>query len=143
MIILRKNQKSNKIKPMSDTITNGIRIRVTTNYVMNQSNPAENRFLYSYRVVISNESFEESTLISRHWIITNSLGQIDEVRGAGVVGETPTIFPGESFEYTSFCPLDTEWGTMEGTYQMKRKDGKVFDAIIGSFLLARSEEIKH
>jgi len=128
---------------MSDTITNGIRIRVTSNYVMNKSNPAENRFLYSYRVVISNEGLEESTLISRHWIISNSFGQVEEVRGAGVVGETPTIYPGESFEYISFCPLDTEWGTMEGSYQMQQKNGSVFDALISSFLLTTSDEIKH
>ena len=128
---------------MSDTITNGIRIRVTSNYVMNKSNPAENRFLYSYRVVISNEGLEESTLISRHWVISNSFGQVEEVRGAGVVGETPTIYPGESFEYTSFCPLDTEWGTMEGSYQMQQMNGSVFDALISSFLLTTSDEIKH
>ncbi len=128
---------------MSDTITNGIRIRITSNYVMNKSNPAENRFLYSYRVVISNEGLEESTLISRHWIISNSFGQVEEVRGPGVVGETPTIYPGESFEYTSFCPLDTEWGTMEGSYQMQQKNGSVFDALISSFLLTTSDEIKH
>ena len=128
---------------MSDTITNGIRIRVTSNYVMNKSNPAENRFLYLYRVVISNEGLEESTLISRHWIISNSFGQVEEVRGAGVVGETPTIYPGESFEYTSFCPLDTEWGTMEGSYQMQQKNGSVFDALISSFFLTTSDEIKH
>jgi len=128
---------------MSDTITKGIRIKVTPKYELTQSNPAKNKFLFSYHVQIINEGNETSTLISRHWIITNSFGQTEEVRGGGVVGKTPTIHPGESFEYTSFCPLDTEWGTMEGTYQMQQKDGSVFDAMIGRFLLSKNDIIKH
>jgi len=128
---------------MSDTITKGIRIKVTPKYELTQSNPAKNKFLFSYHVQISNEGNETSTLISRHWIITNSFGQTEEVRGGGVVGKTPIIHPGESFEYTSFCPLDTEWGTMEGTYQMQQKDGSVFDAVIGRFLLSKNDIIKH
>jgi len=128
---------------MSDTITKGIRIKVSPKYELTQSNPAKNKFLFSYHVQIINEGNETSTLISRHWIITNSFGQTEEVRGGGVVGKTPTIHPGESFEYTSFCPLDTEWGTMEGTYQMQQKDGSVFDAVIGKFLLSKNDIIKH
>jgi len=128
---------------MSDTITKGIRIKVTPKYELTQSNPAKNKFLFSYHVQIINEGNETSTLISRHWIITNSFGQTEEVRGGGVVGKTPTIHPGESFEYTSFCPLDTEWGTMEGTYLMQQKDGSVFDAMIGRFLLSKNDIIKH
>jgi len=128
---------------MSDTKTNGIRIKVTSNFVQHQSNPSENRFIFSYHVVITNEGTEESTLISRHWIISNSFGKTEEVRGPGVVGETPTIYPGESYEYTSFCPLDSEWGTMEGTYQMQRNDGTVFDAVIGKFLLSKNNSVKH
>lgn len=128
---------------MSDTITNGIRIKVSSDYISHQSNPAKNKFFYSYHVVISNEGLEEATLISRHWIITNSSGKAEEVKGAGVVGETPTIYPGESFEYTSFCPMDTDWGTMEGTYQMQMKDGAIFDAVINRFLLSRNDNIKH
>jgi len=128
---------------MSDTITKGIRIKVSPKYELTQSNPAKNKFLFSYHVQIINEGNETSTLISRHWIITNSFGQTEEVRGGGVVGKTPTIHPGESFEYTSFCPLDTEWGTMEGTYQMQQKDGSVFDAMIGRFLLSKNDIIKH
>lgn len=128
---------------MSDTLTNGFRIQVTTKYVMNQSNPSEKKHVFSYHVKITNEGSEESTLISRHWIITNSFGKIEEVHGAGVVGETPTIYPGESFEYTSYCPLDTEWGTMEGTYQMQKNDDTVVDVVIGKFLLSKMESIKH
>jgi ApaG protein len=128
---------------MSDTLTNGIRIKVIPNYEMNQSSPAQNKLIFSYRVKIINEGVEASTLISRHWIITNSFGQTEEVKGVGVIGETPTIYPGDSFEYTSFCPLDTEWGTMEGTYQMQQNDGSVFDAVIGRFLLSKNDIIKH
>ena len=90
---------------MSDTLTNGIGIKVTPNYEMNQSNPAQNKFIFSYHVMIINEGIEVSTLISRQWIITNSFGQIEEVSGVGVVGETPTLHPGDSFEYTSFLPF--------------------------------------
>ena len=128
---------------MSNTITNGIRIKVTPTYELTQSNPAKNKYLFSYHVQIINEGNETCTLISRHWIISNSFDQIEEVKGGGVVGKTPTIHPGESFEYTSFCPLDTEWGTMEGTYQMQKQDGSVFDAVIGKFLLSKNEIVKH
>jgi ApaG protein len=127
---------------MSNTITHGIRIIVTPKYEAEHSNPGANKFIFSYHVIIRNEGEEVATLISRHWIIINSLGKVEEVRGAGVVGETPTIYPRDSFEYSSFCPLDTEWGTMEGTYQMQRDDGTIFDAIIERFLLSKNE-IKH
>ena len=128
---------------MSETLTNGIRIKATPNYEMNQSNHGQNKFIFSYHVMIINEGLEVSILISRQWIITNSFGQVEEVSGVGVVGETPTLHPGDSFEYTSFCPLNTEWGTMEGTYQMQLIDGSVFDAAIGRFLLSKNDIIKH
>ena len=128
---------------MSDSLTNGIRIKVSSKYEMTQSNPANNKFIFSYHVTIANESMEICTLISRHWIITNSFGQTEEVQGVGVVGKTPLLHPGDSFEYASYCPLDTEWGTMEGSYQMQNIDGSVFNAEIGKFLLSKNEIIKH
>lgn len=128
---------------MSDTLTKGIRVTVTAKYDSIQSNPANNKFIFSYHVQIVNEGMETSTLISRHWIITNSFGQTEEVRGVGVVGKTPTLHAGESFEYESYCPLDTEWGTMEGSYQMQQQDGFVFDVEIPKFLLSKNEIIKH
>ena len=126
---------------MSETITNGIRIKITPKYESEHSEPGKNKFIFSYHVTINNESDEVVTLISRHWIIANSLDKTEEVRGIGVVGETPTLYPGDSFEYSSFCPLDTEWGTMEGTYQMQQQDGSIFDAVIDRFLLTRNEII--
>jgi ApaG protein len=127
---------------MSDTFTNGFRIQVAAEYLVNQSKPSENKHLFSYRVKITNESSEEYTLISRNWIITNSFGKIKEVRGAGVVGEKPTIYPSKSFEYTSFV-FGYRMGTMEGKYQMQKNDGSMIEAIIDKFLLSRMERIKH
>ena len=75
-------------------------------------------------------------LLSRRWVIINGDGDREDVAGRGVVGKTPSLAPGDMFEYTSFCPLDTEWGTMEGTYQMQREDGTLFDIVIGRFYLA-------
>ena len=126
---------------MSETVTHGIRIKVSTKYELEHSDPGKNNFIYSYHVVIRNESDDVVTLISRHWIISNSSDRTEQVRGIGVVGETPTIYPGDSFQYSSFCPLDTEWGTMEGSYQMQKEDGSIFDAIIDKFLLTRNEII--
>lgn len=142
MIILIMKQK-NSIDFMSDTITNGIRIKITSKYDLTRSEPERNRYIFSYNVLISNEGTEPSTLISRRWIITNSFGQVQEVKGIGVAGETPTILPGDTFEYMSYCSLNTEWGTMEGSYQIQNIDGSVFDAIIGKFLLSKNDIIKH
>lgn len=121
---------------MSDTVTGGIRIRAVSQYLPGQSNPAEHRFMFAYRIIISNESMHWTKLVSRHWVIINADGERQDVEGSGVVGKTPALSPGESFEYTSFCPLDTEWGSMEGTYQMQREDGETFDVNIGRFFLA-------
>lgn len=121
---------------MSDTVTHGMRIKALAQYMPKQSNTAENRFMFSYRIVISNEGTQWARLLSRHWVIINAHGERQDVQGPGVVGKTPALARGESFEYTSFCPLDTEWGTMEGSYQMQREDGTIFDAVIGRFFLA-------
>ncbi len=121
---------------MSERITQGIRIRAVAEYLPEHSNPEEDRFLFSYHITISNEGTLSAKLISRHWIIINSFGETQEVRGPGVIGETPLLNPGKKFEYTSFCPLDTNFGTMEGSYQMEREEGEVFEAEIGRFYLA-------
>lgn len=92
--------------------------------------------MFAYRITIKNEGVQRVRLISRHWVIINGDGDREDVEGPGVVGKFPTLAPGEEFQYTSFCPLDTEWGTMEGTYRMQREDGSLFDAVIGRFFLA-------
>jgi ApaG protein len=89
-----------------------------------------------YTVTISNESAETVQLLTRHWVITDGTGHIEEVRGPGVVGKQPTMKPGESFEYTSGCPLSTPFGVMEGTYQMVTQNGERFDAKIAPFTLS-------
>jgi ApaG protein len=128
---------SNK-KGHSDVTTEGIRIRVGAQYLPDRSDPMLGRHTYAYRVVITNEGDSTAQLLSRHWIILDAENDRREVRGEGVIGEQPVLQPGQSFEYVSGCTMPTEWGTMEGTYQLIREDGEVFDAAIGRFFLAPS-----
>lgn len=121
---------------MSNTLTNGVRIIVQPRYVPDQSEPAESQYLFAYHITIRNEGAETVQLLSRHWIITNGEGKIDEVRGPGVVGYQPTLKSGEEFQYTSGCPLGTPVGTMHGSFQMTTEAGAQFDAIIDAFRLA-------
>ena len=120
----------------SEAVTNGIRVQVRCLYLEERSDPAHHHWMYAYRVTISNEGDTAARLVSRHWIITNAHGVQDHVQGPGVVGETPNLEPGESFEYTSGCPLDTAMGTMHGTYQMVDPEGGTFDAEVAPFTLA-------
>ena len=120
----------------SDEITRGVRIVVQSRYVPEQSAPDREHWLFAYTVRISNEGETTVQLVSRHWIITDAEGHVEEVRGPGVVGEQPILAPGESFEYTSACPLGTPFGTMHGTYRMVTMDGERFDAAIAPFTLA-------
>ncbi len=121
---------------MSDAITRGIRVQVESRYLPERSTPHEGYYFFAYRIRISNEGDEQVQLVSRHWTITDAHGRIEEVRGPGVVGEQPVISPGESFEYTSFCPLPTPIGSMHGSYQMVAASGARFDAEIAPFSLA-------
>lgn len=122
---------------MSDTITRGVRILAQPRYVEDQSDPEEQRYFFSYHITISNEGDETVQLLSRHWVITNGEGRVEEVRGPGVVGHQPTLAPGEAFEYTSACPLDTAVGTMHGEFTMMLShSGEKFDARIAPFRLA-------
>jgi ApaG protein len=121
---------------LSDTITRGVRVQVRGAYVPERSIPAEHQYFFLYKVRISNEGEETVQLVTREWIITDGDGQVETVRGPGVVGEQPILGPGESFEYTSFCPLKTPIGSMHGTYQMVSAHGERFDAVIAPFSLA-------
>jgi len=121
---------------MSDTTTRGIRIRVRSEYLAERSTPAEDQYLFAYHVRISNAGNERAQLISREWVISDSDGNVQTVRGPGVVGEQPVLEPGDEFEYSSFCPLKTPVGSMHGTYQMVTADGEGFDAVIAPFTLA-------
>lgn len=121
---------------MSDTTTRGIRIQVTTAFLPERSSPADNQYFFTYRIRITNTGSKTAQLISREWIITDSDGHEQRVQGPGVIGEQPVLQPGMSFEYSSFCPLATQVGSMHGTYQMVTEDGEQFDAVIAPFTLA-------
>ena len=121
---------------MSDTVTNGIRVRVESSYVPGRSEPRESQYFFAYHVRISNQGPAAAQLVSRHWIITNADGEVQEVQGPGVVGEQPLLGPGDEFEYTSFCPLTTAVGTMHGSYTMVGSGGDTFEARIAPFTLA-------
>ncbi len=121
---------------MSDTTTRGIRVQVETSYDEERSSPQENYYFFSYHVRISNVGRETAQLVSREWDITDGNGDTQRVQGPGVVGEKPVLAPGEEFEYTSFCPLTTPVGAMQGTYRMVLQNGDSFDAEIAPFSLA-------
>jgi ApaG protein len=120
----------------STATTEGIRVSVKSQYLADQSVPQSKRYVFAYTVTIANEGAEPAQLRTRHWIITDGTGKVEEVKGPGVVGQTPYLRPGEQFEYTSGCILQTARGQMHGTYQMVRPDGRMFDAVIAPFLLA-------
>lgn len=105
-------------------------------YVPERSRPEESYYFFAYTIRISNEGREPAQLLTRHWIISGPDGPVGEVRGDGVVGEQPNLRPGESFEYTSFCPLSTPVGSMHGAYRMVQDDGEAFEAKIAPFSLA-------
>jgi ApaG protein len=116
-------------------VTRGVQIVVEPRYVADQSIPTAGQYFFAYRVQVTNLGEEPVQLLSRHWIITDGTGQVHEVRGPGVVGETPLIRPGESFEYSSYCPLPTPTGNMRGSYQMRTSSGELFQARIPLFFL--------
>lgn len=118
-----------------EQVTNGIRIRVTPEYSDDQSTPDESYYFWVYTIEIANESERQVQLKSRCWRITDARGKTDEVRGPGVVGLTPVIPPGQSFTYSSGCPLSTPSGIMVGSYQMIDDDGRLLDVAIPAFSL--------
>lgn len=120
----------------SATTTRGIRIEVRSEFLPERSAPRDGSYLFQYDVRISNVGSETAQLISREWIITNADGEVERVKGPGVIGEQPVLAPGASFEYTSYCPLKTAVGSMQGSYQMVTADGERFDAAISPFTLA-------
>ena len=115
--------------------TRNIRVTVLPQYLAEQSDPDENRYLWAYTISIENEGLETVRLQSRVWKITDETGHVEEVRGPGVVGETPTLRPGEQFRYTSGCPLPTPSGIMVGSFQMTNEDGEMFDVAVPAFSL--------
>ncbi len=121
--------------PLSTAITQGIQVDVDCRFVPEQSVPDEGLWFFAYQITISNLGSETVQLVSRHWVITNGDGQVEHVRGAGVVGHQPTLRAQEGFQYVSGCPLNTPFGSMRGTYQIVAQDGTLFDAAIAEFSL--------
>jgi ApaG protein len=113
-----------------------IRVDVETTYVEAQSNPQEDRFVFAYTITIRNEGQFAARLLTRHWVITDANGKVQEVQGSGVVGEQPHLEPGQGFRYSSGAVLETPVGSMHGSYQMLADDGHRFDAPIAAFSLA-------
>jgi ApaG protein len=118
-----------------------IDISVQTQYLQEQSDPANDRYAFAYTIGIENKGQEPIKLVSRHWIITDGNDQVEEVRGPGVVGLQPLIHPGQKFVYTSGAVLTTQFGTMQGSYEMIKPDGSRFDASIPAFLLSRPHSV--
>ncbi len=121
--------------PMYEAITQKIRVRVTTEYVPDQSEPEEDYFFWAYKVEITNLGKETVQLKTRHWRITDANGRTEEVRGPGVVGDQPVLEPGQSYNYSSGCPLKTPQGLMVGSYQMVGDNGRTIDVAIPAFSL--------
>jgi ApaG protein len=121
---------------MSPSAVNKIRVEVETSYVDEQSDPNERRYVFSYTITIRNEGVVPARLLTRHWIITDANGKVQEVRGDGVVGEQPHLKPGQGFRYSSGAVLETPVGAMQGSYEMIDDDGQRFDAPIEPFRLA-------
>jgi ApaG protein len=122
---------------MSDTVTEGIRVVVRATWWEERSQVDAEQWAFTYTVTISNEGNAEARLRSRHWLITDANGRVEEVLGDGVVGQQPRLKPGEHFEYTSWAMLRTPFGTMRGEYVMERADGAQFEAKIGEFVLTQ------
>ena len=120
---------------------NNIKIKAISHFIKNRSSPENSIFLFSYDVEIKNNSDSEVQLLSRYWHIQDGDGNVEEVRGPGVIGLQPRIKPNENFEYSSFCPLKTPLGMMSGAYQMKLNSEEIFDATIPAFSLHATEHI--
>jgi ApaG protein len=120
----------------SEATTRGVRVQVLARYAPERSQPSDQKWFFLYTVTIVNESSETVQLLTRHWVVTDGAGRIDEVSGPGVVGKQPTLAPGESFEYTSGWPLPAPFGVLEGSYQMITSLGERFDAKIAPVALS-------
>ena len=121
--------------PVSEAVTQGIRVEVMSRHVPENSRPGEGEWIFQYTVRITNQSAETAQLLSRHWLITDAFENIREVKGPGVVGEQPVLAPGQSFQYSSWCPLKTPTGHMRGIYHMTRPSGESFKVEIAPFAL--------
>jgi ApaG protein len=124
-----------ELAPVSHAVTNQVRVEVLSQHSPENSRPSRGEWVFQYTVRITNQGTETVQLVSRHWIITDGAEHTEEVKGPGVVGQQPVLTPGESFQYSSWCPLKTPTGAMRGAYQMLRGDGTMFEIEIAPFAL--------
>jgi ApaG protein len=122
-----------ELNPVSEAVTHDIRVEVLSQYSPENSQPVEDVWVFQYTVRITNQGQDTVRLLTRHWIITDAYERVEHVRGPGVVGQQPTLAPGESFQYSSWCPLKSPTGSMRGTYQMVGSAGTEFDIEIAPF----------
>lgn len=120
----------------SEATTRSIRVRVLAQYDPGRSSPRKSHWFFLYTVSITNQGLDTVQLVSRHWVITDGMGKVEEVQGPGVIGKQPKLAPGQSFEYTSGCPLTTPFGSMQGTYKMVNRAAEQFDIEIAPFILS-------
>jgi ApaG protein len=130
-----------ELAPVSDAVTNSIRVEVLSRHSPEHSRPTEGEWVFQYTVRITNQGTDTVQLISRHWIITDATGEVQEVKGPGVVGQQPMLRPGESFKYSSWCPLKTPIGMMYGAYQMVASNGGQFEIEIAPFALRAPQKV--
>lgn len=125
----------------SEIVSHGIRVSVEPSYDVERSDPPRGNWFFLYTVTITNERSDAVQLLHRHWIVKDEEGRVEVVRGPGVVGEQPVLEPGESFSYTSGCPLRTATGTMKGSYRMVNAEGESFEAEIAPFVLSDTDVV--
>jgi len=125
----------------SEAITQGVRVSVRARYSPEHSAPEQSQWFFLYTITIANESSQSVKLLSRKWLILDATGKSEEVHGPGVVGKQPALAPGQAFEYTSGCPLQTPFGSMSGKYEISREDGTHFEAEVRSFQLRQPNAI--
>ena len=126
--------------PRSEALTRGVRVSVTARYSPEYSDQSRRKWFFLYTIRITNEGSRTVQLLNRHWIITDANGEVEEVRGPGVVGQQPVLKQGESFEYTSGCPLETAFGSMQGSYEMQVDGGETFNANVAGFALRERDD---
>ena len=131
----RIRRRGDREQPVYEAVTHGITVRVVASYSPERSDEEEGLWFWTYVIEIENRGDQVLQLLTRHWVITDGLNRTEEVRGDGVVGEQPWMRPGSNFEYTSGAVIETELGTMRGSYQMVADDGTQFDAMIPTFVL--------
>lgn len=135
LLRLRRMASSEVMSRGSSSTTHGFSVQVEPRFLPQNSDPARSHFVFAYHISITNGSLQTATLRRRRWLIIDAEGLSHVVEGDGVVGQQPTLEPGDTYEYTSFCPLETRWGTMEGSFTLQSEEAGLFEIAVGRFYL--------